>query len=126
VSLVLARLRAALKRQHTDYHNHMKLRIDSHVQDISTVWMHHQDDPYPGGHRYELHMLRSEASKYFDELAEGETQISDTEERDFMWPLQAVFDNFQNLEYVINTVNKVVVNEQGVTIYGVFSPFIRQ
>jgi hypothetical protein len=96
-----------------------RLLVDGTEVDLSEVWVHRQDDPYPGGHRYRLWLPESVTAHW-----PGNVQ------RDLMW-LDGVIGFWRReqgpgkagpLAFVLNTIEKITQAESGVEIDGECSP----
>jgi hypothetical protein len=96
-----------------------RLLIDATELDLSEVWIHRQDDPYPGGYRYRLWLPESLT-----------TQWPTNAQKDLMW-LGGVLGFWRReqetgkagpLAFVLNTLEKITQVQSGVEIHGECSP----
>jgi hypothetical protein len=96
-----------------------RLLMDATEVDLSEIWIHRQDDPYPGGHRYCLWLPESLSAQW-----------PANARKDLMW-LDGVL-GFWRWEqrtqkarppgFVLNTIEKITQAESGVEIHGECSP----
>ena len=114
-----------------------RLRIDEMETDFGEVWLHAQDDPYPGGHRYSLWLPDSMARDWLSHVGlepgrryDGVEHLS----RDGLFWLAAALACWRMGQerqeakpwlFVLNTITQVVPGNQGVEVRGVCSPFVR-
>ena len=93
-----------------------RLLIDGAEVDLSDVWIHSQDDPYPGGHRYRLWLPEPLAGSWSGGglLALGSALAAAPRAVRTREPGEPAF--------VLNTIEKVTPGEQGVEIEGECSP----
>ncbi len=104
----------------------MQLRIDEHLQNMSTIWVHHQSEPHPGGHQYELILSRDEAKAILDEPPAMRAEDLNDKGRQILWLIGfEFFRSASEFEFVLNTVEKLEINDEGVKVMGICSPFIR-
>jgi len=96
-----------------------RLLIDATDVDVSEVWIHRQDDPYPGGHSYRLWLPESL-------IAQWPTNA----QKDLMW-LDRVLSVWRTGKrsrkaaapaFVLNTIEKITQAVRGVEIHGECSP----
>jgi hypothetical protein len=116
------------------------LRVDGNPVSPHAVWIHHQRDPYPGGHRYQwrIPVLLIEP-KVFDyaKLKTCTMPDEDTSSHWLFW-LGSILAHWSRLiatergdespdglQFVLNTIEDLTVTESDVTVTGVCSPFVR-
>ncbi len=99
-----------------------RLLIDGAEVDLANVWIHHQDDPYPGGHRYCLWLPAPLAAAWRADSRQGLSwlgaQLS-------FWRMEHGIREFKPWLFVLNTIDAVVPVGPEVEIRGECSPFIR-
>jgi molybdenum cofactor cytidylyltransferase len=99
-----------------------RLLIDGAEVDLANVWIHHQDDPYPGGHRYCLWLPGPLAGDWLtdprDRLFWLASQLS-------IWRMKHGSQAAEPWLFVLNTIDAVISVGQGVEIRGDCSPFVR-
>jgi hypothetical protein len=113
------------------------LLIDDQEVDLGNVWVHAQDDPYPGGHRYCLRLPESLAAHWMSKVGLEPTQQYDHMEylsRHGLFWLDGVLAGWRmqrsdlarmSVTFVINTISKIIPIGLGVEVHGVCSPFVR-
>jgi hypothetical protein len=97
---------------------HHRLLIDGTDMDLSNIWIHSQDDPYPGGHRYGLWLSEPLASSW---LASGCGLFGLSS----VLALAQMLGRARESEaavFVLNTIERVAQEDQGVEIEGECSP----
>ena len=100
-------------------------RIDGVATSLQSIWVHHQADPHPGGHRYSLRIPTSDAEAW---LAEHDIGWSDLDSRGIRFH-QLVRDiagpdyAAERFTYVLNTA-RVSVGQDWAEITGICSPFV--
>ena len=114
-----------------------RLLIDDTETDLNSIWIHAQDDPYPGGHRYSLWLPASIAESWLLQIGLEKGQRYDGMEhvsRDALywlhsalaqWHMQKGDQGGKPCLFVLNTLAQVAPAGQGVEIRGVCSPFVR-
>lgn len=114
-----------------------QLLIDDNEVNIDAVWIHAQDDPYPGGHRYRLWLPSRLADEWMTKLGllpvvryEGVEHLS----RDGLFRLSCELVAFRMArgetsdvpwQFVINTISQIAPIQNGVEVRGICSPFVR-
>lgn len=103
--------------------------IDGTARDQRTIWAHQQQDPYPGGHRYEVIFRGASVHEYLHGLPLDVTTRLDAAtahnllER-IRWALEAPEEAIA-WEFVLNTIDAVQTTSDTVSISGECSPFVR-
>jgi hypothetical protein len=96
-----------------------QLRIDEAEADLTEVWIHRQDDPYPGGLRYRLWLPESLLAQW-----------PANAQKDLMW-VDGVLSFWRREQrtrkagppaFVLNTIEKIAQAERGIEIHGECSP----
>ncbi len=94
--------------------------------DPKIVWTHAQRDPFPGGHTNEVRLIGQDVKRYLERFPL--TVSNRLEEGTTNWFLQCIertwTRNGAPLAWVLNTIDRVEVAEECITIAGVCSPFI--
>jgi hypothetical protein len=95
-----------------------RLLIDEVEIELGRIWIHSQDDPYPGGHRYRL---------WFPERHASVWRASGGELSGLSYVLSSIAREHQPKKdespcFVLNTIQNVTQAEQGVEIVGEYSP----
>jgi len=114
-----------------------RLLIDDNEVNLDAVWIHAQDDPYPGGHRYCLWLPPPLADGWMTKLGlrpdviyEGMEHLS----RDGLFWLSGELAAFRMERgetsdvpwlFVINTISQIAPIQHGVEVRGICSPFVR-
>ena len=114
-----------------------RLLIDGSHVNLDNIWIHAQDDPYPGGHRYCLWLPSGLGHRWMKQLALDPTQWHDGMEhlsRKGLFWLEAELSTWGMEQkqasdapwlFVINTISQIAPAEPGVEVRGICSPFVR-
>lgn len=110
------------------------LEIDGVSIPIHLIWIHYQRNPFPGGHDYHLHLPESFALVLAQRLGRSVTTEAADEAKETLYWLSSILSDLPEpygtedvgIMYVLNSVEKVIANENGSTdIYGACSPFLK-
>jgi len=94
------------------------LRIDDAEADLGSVWVHAQDDPYPGGHRYRLWLPEPSTAWWLD--ATGDLLGLGTALAH--WRREGGTRSSGTGVFVLNTIEAVARADGGVEVQGECSP----
>ena len=115
-----------------------RLLIDDVQVGIGNVWIHAQDDPYPGGHRFVIWLPADLATYWLSRvgLESGKAY------RDLLffsrkgllflagalgsWRIAQKNKEVKPWLFVLNTIDQVTPAEEGLEIQGECSPFVRR
>jgi len=113
-----------------------RLLIDDNEVDLASVWIHAQDDPYPGGHRYCLWLPGPLGNEWMSKIGldpaathKGMERLS----RDGLFWLDGVIKIWRMtnaalsnapLLFVINTISQIAPLQEDIEVRGVCSPFL--
>lgn len=116
------------------------LTIDGSETSPFNVWIHHQSDPYPGGHTYHWR-IPTRLVGPFDAVDFTTSESPDhDQQRQWLFWLQFILRNWScnlaverrlhvnhpvNYEYVLNTITSLTVTEDLLVLDGVCSRFVR-
>jgi hypothetical protein len=116
------------------------LTIDGTETSPFNVWIHHQTDPYPGGHTYHWLIPRRLVGPFHAaEFASCRSPNHDQQRNWLLW-LQPIlcnwscnlaaerflqFDHPVDYQYVLNTIESLNVTDDRLALDGVCSPFVR-
>jgi len=114
-----------------------RLLIDESDVDLDNIWIHAQDDPFPGGHHYSLWLPSRIGNEWMKKLALNPTQRYEGMEhlsRNGLfwlagelsaWRMEYSQTSVAPWLFVINTISQIAPSEQGIEIRGICSPFVR-
>ena len=107
----------------------LAITVDGVPRDPGVFWQHYQDDPYPGGHRYEVVYHSAHARELFRDLpASASSRLDRSTTSTFLhyiyWSLGRQTAE-QPWEFVLNTIDTVETTDDTVRIAGECSPFVR-
>jgi hypothetical protein len=112
------------------------LLIDGREVEFSAIWIHAQDDPYPGGHRYCLRLPAALANDWMEEVGlEPKRRYTGMEHlsRDGLfwlasklsaWRMERNDQGTGPLQFVINTISEIEPEVEGIEVRGICSPFV--
>lgn len=103
--------------------------VDGVVRDHRTIWAHQQDDPCPGGHRYEVVLAGRGAIEHLEGLPlDAKERLNGRRAHQFLqlicWALEVPEEGI-SWEFVLNTIDSVHTENDTVRISGECSPFVR-
>jgi hypothetical protein len=105
------------------------LKVDSASVSLSEVWVHEQDDPYPGGHTFVLSVPYERLGKWKETLtatpigALNRTTLKMVKWKMSDWPrLERGSDVAR---FVLNSVTAVAFEESTIVVTGVCSAHLR-
>jgi hypothetical protein len=104
------------------------IQIDGSDVSLVSVWVHHQTDPYPGGHRYRLTVPLAIADAWLRKMRISWTDVQGSS---LFWFQSLVCDlagsarYSSGISYVLNTIDQIEKTETAYLICGVCSPFVR-
>jgi hypothetical protein len=103
--------------------------VDGIRRDQRMIWVHPQDEPFPGGHRYEVRLHGAPALEYLrGQPCPVRTRLDKGDANSFLnliyWALEAPEPEVA-FEFVLNTIDAVEVSGETICITGECSPFIR-
>jgi hypothetical protein len=104
------------------------ISVDGEPRDPLAFWHHFQDDPYPGGHRYEVVYHSTAARELFRDFPSGvSSRLDGSTTNTFLhyiyWSLGRRTAQ-QPCEFVLNTIDTVETSDDTVRIAGECSPFV--
>jgi len=114
-----------------------RLLIDDNEVNLDAVWIHSQDDPDPGGHRYCLTLPSHVADDWMTKLGLRPSVSYDGMEhlsRDGLFCLSSELAALRMERgetsdvpwlFVINTISQIAPIQYGVEVRGICSPFVR-
>jgi hypothetical protein len=112
-----------------NYDFSVSISVDGAIRDQRTIWAHQQDDPYPGGHRYEVVLQGGSTLDHLRGLPlDVTTRLPSDEAHTFLQRIYLTFDSPEEgipWEFVLNTVDTVRTKDGAVLISGECSPFLR-
>jgi hypothetical protein len=115
-----------------------RLTINGAPADLLAVWIHHQDDPYPGGCHYALHLPKPLADEWASYVGltvvecRGRLQAPDYRGLSWLdcvlmcWRMRAGVRTSKPYDFVLNTIDDVAPTGDGVEVRGACSPFVRR
>jgi hypothetical protein len=105
------------------------VNVDRIRRDQRTIWAHAQDDPCPGGHRYEVRFHGAAALEYLrGHPCPVRTRLGQGEAGSFLNLIYLALEAPEPdnpFEVVLNTVDAVEISGETICITGECSPFIR-
>src|SRR5208283_5314986 len=105
------------------------ISVDGEPRDPTVFWHHFQDDPYPGGHRYEVVYHSNAARELFGDFPSSvSSRLDRSTTNTFLHYIHWSFGRStaeQPWEFVLNTIDTVETTDDTVRIAGECSPFVR-
>jgi hypothetical protein len=103
--------------------------VDGIRRDQRMIWVHPQDEPFPGGHRYEVRLHGAPALEYLrGQPCPVCSRLDKDDAGSFLnliyWALEAPEPDVI-FQFVLNTIDTVEVSGDTICITGECSPFIR-
>jgi uncharacterized DUF497 family protein len=114
--------RKATRRERRDYEE----ENDGRRWDPQRVWIHPQRDPFPGGHRFWVHVDGADLGSRFQ--LDRDLLLPDASDwlsrLDSIWPGSDLLPG-ETFDFVLNSIDKIERVNTGLSFAGVCSPFVR-
>lgn len=113
----------------------LHVSVDGVDVPLNSLWVHFQIDPFPGCHAYHAMIPRRLIEGWMQELSDADIEtptVALAEEG--LWNLQDAIAKCLSeralpgapTQYVLNSIDRIIVKDDGVELFGACSPFLGQ